>query len=246
MGGVFARALLRTGRAVYPVLRATALDVAADLMPDPELALVTVGEADLTDVLATLPETWKRRAALIQNELLPRDWIAAGLADPTVAVVWFEKKPGRDVKVIIPTPVGGPRASLLVDALAAIGIPAIRVDDASALEWELVRKNLYILTANIAGLITGGTVRELWDGHRDLAESVAAEILDIQEWLVGRSLDRPSLVAAMVDAFNADPGHGATGRSAPSRLTRALGHASAASIDTPTLNSIGRETGASI
>jgi len=33
--------------------------------------------------------------------------------------------------------------------------------------YELVRKNLYILTINIAGLKTGGTVGELWGKHRE-------------------------------------------------------------------------------
>jgi hypothetical protein len=241
MGGVFAKALLKLGHPVHPVLRSTGQAGVAAEVPDPALALVTVGENDLAPVLADLPEPWRRRAGLIQNELLPRDWLAAGVVDPTVAVVWFEKKPGRDVKVIIPTPIGGPAAALLVDALATVAIPAVRVDGAG-LEWELVRKNLYILTANIAGLVSGGTVMDLWDNHRDLAERVAAEVLDIQEWLVGSPLDRTALVAAMVEAFAADPDHGATGRSAPSRLERALEHAAAASIEVPTLRSIQHDT----
>lgn len=242
MGAVFARALLSAGHPVHPVLRSTPLDTAASRLPKPALALVTVAEADLAPVLSTVPDQWKDRIGLIQNELLPHHWLAAGLAEPTVAVVWFEKKPGREVKVIIPTPIGGPAASLLVDALAKVNIPAVRLDGLAELEFELVRKNLYILTANIAGLITGGTVGELWNDHRDLAERVVAEVLDIQEWLLGRPLDRHSLISGMVDAFAADPEHGATGRSAPSRLARALQHAAAGSLATPTLESIRHDT----
>jgi ketopantoate reductase len=227
------------------VLRASSLAVAAAHLPQPDLALVTVGESDLAPVLADLPRTWKDRVGLIQNELLPRDWLAAEITDPTVAVVWFEKKPGQDVKVIIPTPVGGPAAPLLVDALAGVGIPATTVD-AEQLEWELVRKNLYILTANIAGLVSGGAVMTLWEQHRDLAERVAGEVLDIQEWLVGRRLDRAGLVAAMVEAFAADPAHGATGRSAPSRLARAIEHAAAAGLDVPVLRAIQQDPSSAI
>jgi len=245
MGGVFAKALLRAGRPVHPVLRSSSLDIAAAHLPEPELALVTVGENDLAPVLADLPRTWKDRAGLIQNELLPRDWLAAEITDPTVAVVWFEKKPGQDVKVIIPTPVGGPSASLLVDALAGVGIPA-RTVGSEQLEWELVRKNLYILTANIAGLVSGGAVMHLWEKHRDLAERVAGEVLDIQEWLVGRPLDRRELVAAMVEAFAADPDHGATGRSAPSRLSRAIEHAATAGLDVPALLAIQQDSTSAI
>lgn len=238
MGGVFARALLRAGHPVHPVLRETPIERAAQLVANPALALVTVGEDDLPGVLSTLPGPWKRRAGLIQNELLPRDWAAAGIVDPTVAVVWFEKKPQTHVKVIIATPVGGPAAPLLVAALAQLHIPAVVVDGEQRLEWELVRKNLYILTANIAGLVSGGTVMELWEDHRELAERVAREVLDIQEWLVGRALDRDRLISAMAEAFAADPEHGATGRSAPRRLERALTHAATAGISTPTLREI--------
>ena len=245
IGGVFARGLLRTGHPVQPILRANPLDAAAAELPEPSLVLITVGETDLPAVLTSLPSQWRDRAALVQNELLPRDWLAAGIHDPTVAVVWFEKKPGRDVKVIIPSPIGGPAAATLVSGLDAIGIPAFHVGEPQRLEFELVRKNLYILTANIAGLVTTGTVMELWDEHRALAEQVAGEVLDIQESLTDRSFDRAALIAGMVEAFAADPAHQATGRSAPSRLVRALEHAATAGLSVPTLDSIRRETAGS-
>ena len=242
MGGVFARGLLRSGHPVQPILRANSLAAAATELPEPSLVLITVAEADLADVLASLPTTWTGRIGLLQNELLPRDWLAAGIDDPTVAVVWFEKKPGREFKVIIPTPIGGPSAATLVSALKALGIPAFDVGEPQRLEFELVRKNLYILTANIAGLMTAGTVMELWEEHRALAEEVAGEVLDVQEWLTNRSFDREALVTGMVEAFAADPTHQATGRSAPARLARALEHASTAGLSVPTLESIRSKT----
>ena len=51
-------------------------------------------------------------------------------------------------------------------------------------------------------------------------------------------LDHDALVAGMVEAFDADPEHGATGRSAPSRLVRALAHADEADLEVPTLRTI--------
>jgi hypothetical protein len=47
----------------------------------------------------------------------------------------------------------------------------------------------------------------------------------------------------MVRAIEADPSHGTTGRSAPQRLERAIGHARSAGIEIPTLIEIGREAG---
>ncbi len=238
MGGVFARALLRAGRPVFPVLRGEDPAELAARLPHPEIVLVAVAEADLDPVLASLPPVWHPHVGLLQNELLPRDWLAHDVSDPTVAVVWFEKKPGRAVTPILPTPVGGPGAALLAGALSRIGIPAATVDSGEELLFELVRKNLYILTVNIAGLMTGGTVGALWQHHRSLAGEVASEVLDLQEWLCGIELDREALMAGMVEAIDADPDHGATGRSAPTRLARALDHAARAGIEVPRLTAI--------
>jgi len=73
MGGVFARAFLGAGHPVFPVTRGQSLTDAAAIVPDPALALITVGEDDLDGVLTSLPGVWRSRFGLIQNELLPRD-----------------------------------------------------------------------------------------------------------------------------------------------------------------------------
>ena len=242
MGAVFSHALLRSGHPVFPILRSSSVADVASAVPDPALALVTVGEDDLHGSLDRLPADWLSCAGLIQNELLPRAWEHHGIESPTVAVVWFEKKPGRATKVLIPTPIAGPAADILVEALTSIDIPAFEIPDED-LVGALVAKNLYILTANIVGLRTGGTVAELWSEHRTLAGTVGSEILDIQEWLVGAPIDRELAVDGMVRAIEGDPDHGATGRSAPRRLEWAIGHARTAGIETPALIEIGHEAG---
>ncbi len=238
MGGVFARAFLRSGFAVHPVLRGDDQTEVARRLPRPDLVLVTVGEADLADTLETVPESWRNRLLLIQNELLPRSWQAHGIVDPTVAVVWFEKKPGQDVKVIVSSPVGGPHAALVVEALDAVGIAAHEVRPDDELEAELVAKNLYILTANLAGLDTGGTVIEMWQQHNGLANAVASDVLDIQEHLVGHPVDRDAAVQGMLHAIAGDPDHKTTGRSAPDRLKRAISHADDAGLEVETLREL--------
>ncbi len=245
MGAVFSHALLRSGHPVFPILRSTPVAEAARVVSEPALALVTVGEDDLHASLDQMPVGWRSRVGLIQNELLPRDWERHSIESPTVAVVWFEKKPGRGTKVLIPTPIAGPEAGLLVEALTSVGIPAEHIADDTLVD-ALVAKNLYILTANIAGLRTGGTVSELWSEHHPLANAVASEILDIQEWLVGAPVDRDNAISGMVRAIEGDPDHGTTGRSAPRRLERAIGHARSAAIEAPTLIEIGREAGLSV
>ena len=236
MGSVFARGLLRIGRPVYPATRETDLDKFAAELPDPEMVLVAVAEADLPHVLRRIPAPWADRLCLLQNELLPADWQA--FKDPTVISVWFEKKRGMDTKVIIPSPVYGPHARLIADALGSLGIATRVLDSPEALLFELVVKNLYILTTNIAGLETGGDVGELWDEHQVIARAVAADVIDIQEVLTGVSFDRERLIGAMVEAFEGDPQHKCMGRSAPARLARALEHGERLVLELPTLKRI--------
>lgn len=243
LGRVFAGGLLRTGHVVVPVNRGDDPASVAARVPDPDLVMVCVGENDLHAVLAALPDPWRGKVGLLQNELLPRDWDAHGIADPTVISVWFEKKAGIDAKALLPSPVHGPQAGRLVDALSAVGLPARGVADAGQLLWELVRKNLYIVSTNVAGLEAGGDVGTLWRAHRALAEAVAADVLDVQEWLAGRRFDREHLMAGFLEAAQADPSHGCAGRSAPARLRRALHHADAAELAVPTLRRIAQGHG---
>ena len=109
MGGVFARDYLRAGHPVYPVTRKTNIEQLAQTLDKPAVVVVAVGEADLQPTLEKLPESWKDCLLLLQNELLPGDY--AELSGTTVISVWFEKKPGQDAKVIIPSPAHGPRAA---------------------------------------------------------------------------------------------------------------------------------------
>jgi hypothetical protein len=238
MGSVFARALLRSGHPVYPVTRHTDLAAAAQRLPTPELVLVAVAENDLHAVLQQMPAAWHTRLALLQNELLPGDWQQYGYTNPTVISVWFEKKKGQDVKVLIPSPVFGPGAELLQGSLAGLDIPARILASEDELLFELVVKNVYIVTTNCAGLVTGGTVSELWANHRELAETVAREVIQIQETLTGQQFQADELIAAMLKAFAGDPDHGCMGRSAPARLARALQQADAAGLAVPRLREI--------
>jgi hypothetical protein len=238
LGRVFAGGLLRAGCSVMPVNRGDDLFTVAHAHPDPALVLVAVAENDLHTVLAAMPGAWRPHVALIQNELLPRDWEKYRYVDPTVISVWFEKKKGTDAKPLIASPAAGPGAQLLCRALASIDLPCREVGLGDDLLFELVRKNVYILTTNIAGLKTGGTVSQLWAQHEAFARQVANEVMDIQDALTGVTHDRDKLIAGMLEAFEGDPEHGCTGRSAPARLARALTHAAAFNLAVPTLRSL--------
>ncbi len=222
MGGVFARGFLRVGFPVYPVTRGVNLKAAQEEIPDPLAVVVAVRENELAEVLQKIPEDWRDRLVLLQNELLPHDWQAHNIINPTVISVWFEKKHPLDYKVIIPSPVYGPKSQLVSEALVSLKIPCKVLSNQEELLFELVLKNIYILTINIAGLEVGGTVRELWTSHQPLARAVADDILDIQFGLIRKSFDREQLIAGMVKTFTGDWEHKCLGRTALARLERVL------------------------
>ncbi|MBN2647220.1 MAG: hypothetical protein JXR44_05500 [Thiotrichales bacterium] len=238
LGSVFARGFLRLGYPVQALSRQDALDSVAQHLPAPEAVLIAVGEADLHPVLTKLPAVWKDRVILLQNELLPRDWLAHHLSNPTVISVWFEKKKGMDSKVVVPSPIFGPHAKLLFNALAQLDLPSFIVDKDTELLFELVRKNLYILTTNIAGLEVGGTVAQLSSQHGSQMRAVFADVLEIQSYLSGQTQASEPLLQAMLEAFAGDPNHQCMGRSAPARLARALQFADLANLEVPTLRAI--------
>ena len=238
LGRVFAGGFLRAGYSVVPVNRSDDMDSVAARHPSPELVLVAVAEPDLHTVLCSVPAAWKQRLVLLQNELLPRDWQLYLIANPTVVSVWFEKKKGTDAKPLLPSPVFGPAAKVVLDALLAVEIPAVEVSSEGELLYELVRKNIYILTTNIAGLKTGGNVGELWHAHRALATEIAQEVMDIQDWLTNTRNSRERLLGGLEEAIQADPAHGCTGRSAPARLARNLKFADEAGLAVPKLREI--------
>ncbi len=222
MGGVFARGFLKAGYPVYPLGRDDDIEQMASQIAQPALVLLAVAEKDYPDAVRQVPASWQPVLALLQNELLPRDWQQAGIDNPTVISVWFEKKPGQDFKVLVPSPVFGPQADIIEQGLAGLGIPVAKLDDEQQLLFELVRKNLYILTTNICGLETGGTVSELWNDHALLMNRVFDDMLDIQQHLSGQNFNRDRLLSSLLTAFDGDPDHKCMGRSAPARLQRAL------------------------
>ncbi len=86
LASVFAKAFLRNGYPVYPITRNMNIAKEAENLPEPQLVLVAVAEKDFQQVMETMPARWRKRLVLLQNELLPRDWLAHAIDDPTVMI----------------------------------------------------------------------------------------------------------------------------------------------------------------
>jgi hypothetical protein len=244
LGQVMANGFLRIGHPVYPINRESFFADVNALALDPLLVVVAVGEKDLDGVLMTLPDALKDRVVLLQNNLLESDWVRHGIRNPTILVVWLDKKPGRPAVAVLPNKVFGPYGDQVAQALNAIEIDT-HARPIHERDRALVAKNLYIHTINIAGLRVGGTVGELWNLHRLFAENIAREILLIQNCRLGQTLDMNDLMGDMLEGFSGDWNHLCTGRSAPSRLANALFFADHYQLAVPTIRAIAKELGVS-
>lgn len=237
MGGVFSRAFLKAGYPVYPVTRNTDMQALANQV-DAELVINATGENDLQASLSQMPKKWLEQCVLIQNELLPNDWLKQSIATPTVISVWFEKKPGMDFKVIVPSPAFGPHADTLKDALNTLNIAVDVQTNLTQMTFELVRKNMYILASNICGLAVQGNVGELKQKHSSLLNNVNQDLLKIQQHLTGQQFNESELFESVAVAFEGDLEHKCMGRSAPARLARALSIAQENNIEVSELQRI--------
>jgi len=240
LGGVFARAFLRNGHPVCPITRSTNISDLVDSIPQPELVLVAVAEDDFKAVMTTIPAAWRNCIGLLQNELLPRDWAAYDIINPTIVSVWFEKKKGREYKVLIPSRVHGPKAGLIAESLGGIEIPCNILPSQDELLYELVFKNVFVLTINIAGLVldAGTTTETLWTQHNEFARSIADEVIDVQEWSTEATFQRKRLIDGLAEGVYGDPQHKCKGRAAQGRLTRVLDIADEAGLEIPRIRDI--------
>ena len=126
--------------------------------------------------------------------------------------------------------------------MQALGEAAPILKNEDDLLYELLRKTVYILTVNTAGLVENCTVGELWNKHQALAREIATEIIRIQESLMGKQLPTEKLINGMAEGIEDCPDRHCLGRSAPARLKRWLTHAEKANIAAPKLLEINHST----
>jgi hypothetical protein len=241
LGRVFALGMLQLGVTVVPILRTTPNRVLTTHQDAASICLVCVGEAELPAVLDSTARTYADRLVLVQNDLHPSDWERRGLPLPTVAVVWFEKKPGREPHVLSSTILFGPHAELVVSALQVQGIEAHAEPELSRLNFELALKNLYVLTTNSVGLAVPGDVGTLWHSHRALVDRVFEEVLLLESALMEQSLPHQALRLEFERIVLADPRHAAAGRVARERLLGACAASRRMGAATPALDEIARQ-----
>ena len=101
-------------------------------------------------------------------------------------------------------------------------------------------KNVFILTINIAGMVLpeGTTTGTLWTQHNEVARTIAADVIDKQEWLAEATFQRNKLFDGLAEGVYGDPQHICKGRAARERLTRVLDIADEADLQIPRIREL--------
>ncbi|MCY0881837.1 MAG: hypothetical protein OWS74_07560, partial [Firmicutes bacterium] len=242
LGAALSEGLLKTERTVVPVLRHTDLPALAKKWPDPELVLVSTGEDDLGPTLKNLPPAWKKgKVGVLQNELIPAQWHDAGIVDPTVLAIWFEKKKQQPFVSLVPSLAYGPHKDLMAQVFAALDLPLQPLAEETEMKQALLVKNTYIFATNIASFRAVGTTGRLWQDHHALAVQLMQEISAVQSRLIRQDVPWETVQAAVKTALLADPQHKCGGRSARRRLERFLFNADRVQADVPLVRRIAQE-----
>ncbi len=238
IGSLLSVGFLRQGVPVVPVLRSTVVENQLEATFAPRLCVLAVGEPSLATLLDGWTQRYADRLVLVQNELRPSEWERRGLPQPTVVVVWFEKKPGRGPRALRSTAVHGRWAHPMVSCLETLGLPAHVESDPQRLVLDLALKNLFVIVTNICGLRVGGDVGTLLNQHEALLTRVTDEVLAVETAEMGQALPESLLRIEMQNTMLADPRHECAGRAAALRLSRALAAARRLGVSTPTLEQI--------
>lgn len=238
VGAIFALGWLRGGQSVVPVPRGVRAAAVAEAVPEPAVVLLATREAALPALLADWPAAWRERVALVQNDLRPPVWQRWGIAQPSVAVVWFLARPGAPPQVLAPTRTFGPAAPVLAAALTHQGI-AVEVEADANLPTALAVKNGFILATNAVGWATGArTLAEIALWHRRLWEQVREEALTLETAAWGGGLDRERVRREIEAVAAANPHYPPQGRTARERIASGVALARQLGVGLPLLEQL--------
>lgn len=223
LGQLYGGAALRAGYRVTPITRHDDPHaVLATLAPDVPI-VVAVAEGALEGALDVLGKARGDAAILLQNELFPSAWRRHDVR-PTVLVPWLLKKRSSPLLVARPSPVFGAHAELVATLHRALDLPYVVLPHEHALYQALVEKYAFILTVNALGLLRDRTLGMWLQEDPQRVGALAREAAQLGAVLCESEVDLPLCERAVVEGMRALHSMAARGRSAESRVLRALEH----------------------
>jgi len=235
LGRLYGSAALRAGLRVTPVTRALDPADVFSHVPGETPILVAVGEDALDDVLSALGPRGND-AILLQNELFPSSYQKHEVT-PTVMVPWVLKKRGVATSVARPTPVFGRHADLVCELHQALDLPVTKLREEAALHQALIEKYAFIITINALGLLRDRTLGMWLQEDPIRVHAIGLEAAQLGAILCEQQdVDLAKCARVVVEGMRALGTTGARGRTAGSRIARALAHGKRIGIALPELS----------
>jgi hypothetical protein len=234
LGKLLASAALRRGIRVTPITRTSRPDEILTQIAAETPLIISVGENDLPQVLASVPSARRSGVILLQNELFPSAWQTHGFT-PSVFVPWVLQKRGLPTQSARTSPIFGAHAALLAELLDALALPHVTLHDETELTQALVDKYVFILAINALGLAVDRTLGMWLQENPTQVWDICEEACVLGEALAGRPIDRAQAHAAAEEGMRGLAQVPARGRTAGERVARALGHAKRLNLRLPHL-----------
>lgn len=233
LGQLFSAGALRAGFRVTAVLRSHDLSGRLADLPLDAPVLVSVGEADLPEVLARLDAERVASAMLVQNGLTRARLDELAASSATLANVWTNKKPGQPLIVGRPTALFGTNAETFAAIHAGVGIPSEMARTELEIDTDIVGKYAFILTINALGHRRGGTVGDLLDSCPDEVDVWLSAAVNLGAARAKVSVDESEAMRRAKEAMSSMRSMPAAGRSAERRLNAAIMEASELGVALP-------------
>lgn len=237
LGRLLGGGALRTGRRVTPVTRATPAE-ALDDVPAGSPVLVCTGEKDMSSAVSSLDEARRDDVCLVQNELFPHVWRAAGLDEPTVIVFWHMVKPQKPLVVGNPTQVFGKHATIVDELHDALDLPCEVLASEAERDGALVAKYALILAMNALGQAHDTTVGAWLDEDAEMVDVFIDEARALGEALLGHAVDAGTVRELARSELAALRPYPARGRTAAARVAHAHSEARRLDVELPTLGGV--------
>ncbi|TVR01001.1 MAG: hypothetical protein EA398_10875 [Deltaproteobacteria bacterium] len=235
MGQFMAGGALRAGARVTPLVRGADVGAVLSTVAEGVPLWCAVGESDLEGAVGTIPAERRRDVILVQNGLFPGRWHALGLSDPTVAVVWTNRKRVLPTVVLRPTAVYGRHAAHVAAVHGALDVPCVTLESERALGEELVAKFGLILAVNLLGVLSARTVGEWLSGAPEEVAAAVEESRRLGEALLGEKTHAGTVERAIHTALESMAPLPARGRTAGARVREAIGLAGEHGLALPLL-----------
>jgi hypothetical protein len=230
IGRWLASAALADGTTVVPVRRNDSVETIDGPLGTP--ILLAVPESAWEQRWLALPTERRADVIFVQNDLFPHDVPWHGDETATFAAVWVLRKPGFPEIVGNTTGVGGRHAQTVARWCETLGVGGLLLRGHEVVD-ELAAKWAFLLVANAWGLAGAVVLGDEVAGHdRDALLDEACALAEVR---AGRRVSEAWLRERVSHALVAMAGMPARGRTARSRVERALALASP-SIAVPALS----------